>query len=302
MIVTPAGKTKLLEASRGLIDAAQQGAEQAEAAEKDDDKKDDEQKQEDEPAPANASLESIRDAMGSVKDLLAAADKQITQLAVGIRIDDSTALCVSARLLFASEGDLSKWAADVKVPPAGLLAGLPPGKFTLAYGGTTVQFHASIAGLFERMMQTGLSQFGLSEETRKKLAEIVSRHRLNQTSSGMLLGQLRPGDTLLATSMSIERVKDATEQVKLTREMFELFSQMRLPGADPAKAVYSVSDIKVGELPALELMTDLSAAFAAGVKAARPRSPKCFAACSPNSSAATARCERTWRSPTNTPA
>ncbi len=192
MIVTPEGKKQLLAAARGLMDAAEQGAEQAEAAGKDDDKKDDEPKQDDEPAPANASLESIRDAMGSVKELLAAADQQITQLAVGIRIDDSTALCVSARLLFASEGDLSKWAADVKVPPAGLLAGLPPGKFTLAYGGTTVQFHASIAGLFERMMQTGLSQFGLSQETRKKLTEIVTRHRLNQTSNGMLLGQLRP--------------------------------------------------------------------------------------------------------------
>ena len=66
--------------------------------------------------------------------------------------------------------------------------------------------------------------------------------------------------------MSIERVKDAAEHVKLTREMFGLFSQVRLPDGDPAKPLYSVSDIKVGELPALELMTDLSAAFAAGEK------------------------------------
>ncbi len=76
--------------------------------------------------------------------------------------------------------------------------------------------------------------------------------------------------------MSIERVKDAAEHVKLTREMFDLFSQVRLPDGDPAKPLYAVSDIKVGELPALELMTDLSAAFAAGAKNGPPEVTEMF--------------------------
>jgi hypothetical protein len=254
VVVTPAGKKLLVEKLSALMDTASQAAEQGAAADNNGG---------DEKQPAPDALASLREMMGALKELLAAADGQLTQLGVGVRIDEGPALHVSARLLFTPQGTLSQWSAGVKPPKAGLLAGLPPGKFALAYGGVAVEFAPALARLVDRMMQVGLSQFGLSPEDRKKLSDILAQQRANQTSTGGVLGQLRPGDSIVATSMSVEHVKDAVKHMKLAREMFALLSKVRPPGGDADKSLYTVSDVTVGDLKALELVTDMSAMIGA---------------------------------------
>ena len=244
--ITPAGKKLLTEALSGFLDAAIEGAEQAGTDGNDADT----------PSAAEA-IQSVGDTMRAVKDLLTASDDQVTQLGIGLQIDDTTALHLSGRLLFAANGGLSQWAQEVKRPQAGLLAGLPPGKFALAYGGTSIQFHPAVAKVFQQVTQAGMTTLGLSEEDRKKLADVMERQNANQISSAALLGQLRPGDSIVSTSIQIQHVKDATEQMKTSREMFELLTKTRIPGSDPPKAIYSLDDVTVGDLKTLELTMDM---------------------------------------------
>ena len=108
---------------------------------------------------------------------------------------------------------------------------------------------------------------GMSEENRKKFVETAAQLRANQISSGMLMGQLRPGDSIIGTSMAVEHVKNAEQHVKLTRQSFELMSQAK-PGGD-GKSLYSIGEVTIGDLKALEVVTDMTAALdASGTNAA----------------------------------
>jgi hypothetical protein len=246
--LTPTGKKLLLATVGGLMDAALEGAEQA--------GNDD--------AQAAQAIQSTRESMQALKDLLSAADEQLTQLGVGLRIDDATAMYLSGRLLISPEGGLAAWAKDVKPPKAGLLAGLPPDKYAIAYGGAAVEFHPAVAKLTERMTQLSMTMLGLSEEDRKQLSEVMTRYSSNRTSTAGMFGQLRPGDSIVATSMQVEHVKDAAAHLKLAREMFEIFAKAKLPGADPAKPLYALADVEVGDLKTLEVTMDMGAMVSAG--------------------------------------
>ncbi|MGD9724250.1 MAG: hypothetical protein AB7O59_23630 [Pirellulales bacterium] len=205
------------------------------------------------------ALESSRETMRSLQQLIAAANEQFTHLGIGLRIDDSTAVHLSARCIFAVDGGLSRWAADVRRPDGGVLKGLPPGKFTLAYGGAAVQFHPAFAEMINRMTQTGMMALGLGEEDRRQLAAIMDRHRANQTSTSAVLAALRPGDSVVSNTVQLEHVQDAAKQMQTSRELYELLAKASVPGQDPPKQLYSVSDATVGELKTIEFTMDMNA-------------------------------------------
>jgi hypothetical protein len=77
----------------------------------------------------------------------------------------------------------------------------------------------------------------------------------------MMMGQPRPGDSIFATTMQIEHVRDAKKQLDVARDMFQLFSQARMPGAD--RPMFTVADVTVGDLKSLEITTDTNAMMGA---------------------------------------
>ena len=252
VVLTPAGKKHAVKAVNRFIGIAAKAAGQvADGAD------------DDTPGGVQA-VQSAGEAMEAFKDLLAAVDAQVTHLGIGASIDDATVLRASARLIFEPDGGLSQWARTARPPIDGLLAGLPPDKFALAYGGAAVQFHPAVNKIVDRMTQVGLMTVGLDDQDRKKLSEIMIRYRDGQTSTAGLLGQLRPGDSIIATSMQIEHVKDAEQHLKVMREMFAVMAKAQFPGADPAKPLYELRDVTVGDIKALEVTTDLTALVRAG--------------------------------------
>ncbi len=248
-VATPEGKTRLVKAISGFLDVAVQGIQDA-AADTDDDE---------EAKQAAEALRSATETMKVAKELVALIDEQVTQLGLGVRIDETTALHLSTRAMFVSEGGLSKWAASVKRPESGLLKGLPAGKFTLAYGGASVQSAETITKMYDRMTQAGMIMLGLDEENQKQLNDVLAKYRQNQISTAALMGQPRPGDSIMSTSMQVEHVRDAALQLQLAREMFAVFSKVRFPGGDPDRQAYSVADVTVGDLKAVDVTMDMGA-------------------------------------------
>ncbi len=265
VIVTPAGK-KLLFAKAGEflslgLDAIGAGVanDAGEKKDEDDDKADENDKK-----PVADEAQSIKELIKSGKELLAEAESEVTQFGVGIRIDDQTAVHVSARALFTPKGKLSEWAAEVKVPKGGLLAGLPPSKFVIAYGGVTPDVHPALAHLIDRLSETGLEKMGLDDELRKKYATAVSRQRANRLNSCGLLGQLRPGDSIAATSGMVEHVKNAKDHIKLTRDVLEVVQKATADRSETKKSIYELNEVTIGDLKALEVVTDMNALLGAG--------------------------------------
>ncbi len=204
-----------------------------------------------------AQMQSIQQLLKALKDLLPSADSQLTQMGIGLRIDEKTALHVTARALFAPQEALSRWAAKVKPPAAGLLAGLRPGKFVIAYGAVWATMSPEFSKLMNWAMQSGVAQLGLDEEQTKKYFAAVERQRANQLSTSGLVGNLHPGDTLIGTSLTVEYVKSASEHMKLAREMFELLQSVKTDGRTTKMPTYEVKDVMLGDLKALEITTDM---------------------------------------------
>jgi hypothetical protein len=262
VVVTPAGKKLLFEKAGGFLDQSLSAVNLGDAA---DDKKSNDEKDDGDAAAKQA--QTIKQVQQSFKELLAAAEPQLTQLGVGIRIDDSVALHLSARVLFTPDGNLSQWAQTVKPPKAGLLAGLPAGKFVIAYGAVTEQLNPALAAIVGRFADAALEQFGLTEELQKKYADVVARSRANGLHTCGLMGQLRPGDTIAATSAAVEHVKDAKLHMKLTREMLDILKTATAKGDDSNKPIYTVNDVTVGDLKAIEVVTDMSGIIGAAGEA-----------------------------------
>ncbi|MBI3836325.1 MAG: hypothetical protein HY288_00135 [Planctomycetia bacterium] len=254
IVVTPAGKKRLLE----TIVEKFADADKESASEDDDDKADRKQGDTEQEAKSDDEESPGKQAIQSLKDLFASGESQLSLLGLGIRIDEQIALHVSARVLFTAQGALAQWAETIKPPKGGLLVGLPPGKFVVAYGGVSVQLTPEFSKLIELLTNTGLEKLGLDDELRKQYATVLQRHRANQLTACGLLGPLRPGDSITATSVAVEHVKNAAEHLKLTRDLFQLLQKGSRDG-DSNLPVYELNEVTIGDLKALELVTDMSA-------------------------------------------
>jgi hypothetical protein len=238
LVVTPAGKKLLFQ----TIGAALPDAKEL---------------KNDDLAEQDAALANITEMLAMFKQLLAAADGELTHLALGLHIDDNAAVRLAARAIFLPDGRLAQWSKDVRLPTEGLLAGVPAGRFAVAYGGVSAHLSKEISSLFNRFSDTSMQSIGLDEEGRKKLQKLTEQVQVGKRFTGGTMGMMRPGDTLFSTAMAIEHVESADEHFKVMRQMFELLASARKEPKN-GRPVYELHDIKVGELEALEVVTRLT--------------------------------------------
>jgi hypothetical protein len=253
IVVTAVGKKRLFQKIGGLFGDADKGSNR----EDDDDKADPKQSESKDESEGDARIRAGQQMLQSLKILLASSESQVTLLALGIRIDEQAALHVATRVPFTPHGALAQWAENIKPPKDGLLGGLPAGTFVVAYGGVSIQLTPESAKMIELMTRTGLKMLGLDGELRNQYATITERYRANQLRACGLLGPLRPGDSITGTSVSLEHVKDAKEQMKLTRDLFQLLKKAS-PQGDSKLPAYEINEITIGDLKAIELVTDMS--------------------------------------------
>ncbi len=138
-------------------------------------------------------FQAIGEMFGGFKTLFADADEQLTHLAAGIQIEDNATLRVTARALVVPGGDLAHWSQGVKVPAEGLLAGLPEGKFVIAYGGASAQFSPAMWAILNQFGDAGMQMMGLDEAGRKEYARLAEKLQKGKQFTGGVMGMMRPG-------------------------------------------------------------------------------------------------------------
>ena len=240
-LATPAGKSVLFKKVLGLFPDADKAVEAAGAVD----------------ATAAAGMRSAMEMLQVFKKLLASADEQLSHLAVGVRIDDNSSLRIASRCLFVPEGRLAAWAKNIKLPAKDLLFGLPSGKFVLAYGGAAGQFSPEFAGLVNQFTDAGYKQMGLSAEARQKAAVAMDRQRAGAIATCSVIAPVRPGDSIVAGTISIERVKNSAEHLSITREMLAMM-QAELKSKTTGEPLFELNELKVGELQAIESVVNMS--------------------------------------------
>ena len=254
IVVTPEGKKRLFQKIGGLF----ADADKESTSEDDDDKADRKKGDSEDESETDARLRAGKQMLQTLKIVLASSESQVALLALGIRIDEQTALHLATRVPFTPQGALAQWAENIKPPKDDLLIGLPAGTFVVAYGGTSIQLTSESSKLIELMTSASLKVLGLDGELQKQYATIAERYRANQVRACGLLGPLRPGDSITGTSVAVEHVKDAKEQMKLTRDLFQLLKKAS-PQGGLKLPTYEINEVTIGDLKAIELVTDMSA-------------------------------------------
>jgi hypothetical protein len=245
LVVTPAGKKVLFETIAAAIPDKEQLKKDAQGSDV-------------ELEPQALALANVGEMFGVFKELLVAADGQVTHLAVGLRIEDNASLRLAVRVLFTEGGKLAAWSKDMKAPPEGLLAGVPGGKFALAYGGVSAHFSPEMQAVITRFSEMGMQMIGMDEADRREFAEVTLKLQKGKRFTGGMMSMMRPGDSLFSTALTVEHVDSADEQLKIMRQMFKLMqgAQKKTQADEP---FYEFNEVKVGELDALELVTSLGA-------------------------------------------
>jgi hypothetical protein len=194
----------------------------------------------------------------AIRPLIAAADRQLTHLAVGARIDDKAGARLATRFVLLTDGALSAWAKELKLPPEALLSGLPNGKFVLAFGGVSAHLSSEFAEFVDGISQMAFQQIGLSKEARAKIAAASKRQRSGGERLAAVIGTVRPGDSVVDRVLSLEQVKDATEHLQAARDIVEALASVS-PTKEGGDKLYEVRDVELGDLKAIELTTNMGA-------------------------------------------
>jgi hypothetical protein len=235
---TPAGKSRLFRTLLNLL---------PEAAEKPEDEEQD--------ATAAQTTAQLTHA---IRPLIAAADRQLTHLALGARIDDKGGARLATRFVLLTDGALSGWAKELKLPPEGLLSGLPSGKFVLAFGGVSAQMSSEFAEFVDQFSQMAFQRIGLSKEARAKVAAASKRQRSGGERLAAVIGTVRPGESVFDRTLSLEQVKDATEHLQAARDVAEALASSS-PIKEGGDKLYEFREVEVGDLKAIELTTNMGA-------------------------------------------
>ncbi|MGE3807913.1 MAG: hypothetical protein AB7K24_24880 [Gemmataceae bacterium] len=198
--------------------------------------------------------------LDGLEGMLKSAGTDVSQMAWGVQYkQESGDLVLAKRAVFVKDSGWAKAGAAIKSPDGGVLAGLPGGEFLVAGGGA----------LPESFMQS-MSNFGfqslkgqLGADKVKKLEEITARNFQGVESMSMVMGLGKENAPLFSGTVSIMKIKDAKDYLdnyaKGIDEMDKIFKDANAP----AMPRYSAKKVKVGDLEAVEMTTDMSAMAAA---------------------------------------
>jgi hypothetical protein len=202
-------------------------------------------------------LESLNDVFEGIDRFLKSAETEVTHVVAGGRIDAALNLELSTRVVFAKNGKFADEGAKVTGLPGGPLAGLPGGPFVVAGGGA----------LPEKLM-LDMSRFSLNilklvakdlgEEPFKKLEDAYQQMFKGLRGMAMELRVGKQGQPLLHNIVGATTVADAAAYLagseRAVRATNELFKDANIPFYKPVE----IKKVKVGEMHALETISDLS--------------------------------------------
>lgn len=191
-------------------------------------------------------------------DFLKRAEKEVTQLALGARLDAKGDMVMRLRAAFAPGGTFAKAGGQAKVPAGDPLAGLPAGPYALAFGGVfrpeTIQ--GTVAFNVQMIKATTKD---LTDEQVRRIESAFKDMYHGMEGLSLRIGPGKEGTSFLGDTVGVMRVKSAKEffarYQKAAGELRELAAKINNPLAVPA---FEVTEVKAAGKPGLKVVVDLS--------------------------------------------
>ena len=213
----------------------------------------------------DASVKMAAENLEVYERLFAAADKELSTLAVGLHVDDDGGLHIDSRAEFVAGGSWAAAAGDLATPPGARLACLPGGPFMVAFDGAMPQSYSKgmmnmSADMINNMIKVGGGK-ELTEEQSKQIDGLMEKSMAGLRSISMVMGPPKPGESIYSSMAAVMKVKDARQYMsdyqEAMKEMRDIFAAT--PAAMPF--VPEIKKATIDGADGLELTMDMSAMF-----------------------------------------
>lgn len=201
--------------------------------------------------------QSAADAFNLYLDLFTAAEPEVEQLSVGLRIDSAQTVDLAKRVQFTPGGAWAQWAATAEPATEDLLAGLQAGPFVVAAGGVIPPGTMEHMMKFSVQMMQNQPMFKLTPEQAKRYAELSTGAMSGAQSMRMLVGVAEPGTGLYGNTSSVMTVDDSKRFLEGYEKSLAAMREFAQESKSAAIPVATSQRIMLGETEALEVSMDL---------------------------------------------
>ena len=200
-----------------------------------------------------AQGQSAADALDMYVDLLAAAEPEVAQLGIGLRIDSAKTVDLVKRVQFTPGGACALWATNIKPAEENVLAGLPAEPFVVAMGGATPQ---GVTAKFMRFSLQAMQQnpaIKLTPEQVEKYMQLTTETMRNARYMRMLLGVAEPGTGLYGNTLMVMTVDDSKSYLDQYEKSLAAIREFNQETKIPLMPEPTSQRIKLGEMEVLEV-------------------------------------------------
>ena len=191
-------------------------------------------------------------------NLLNAAEPEVEQFGLGLRIDAAQTLDLVKRVKFTPDGKWAQWTVNAKPATEYLLAGLPAGPYVAAMGGLIPPGAMEHLMKFSVQMMQKQPQYKLTPDQAQRYVELSKGMMSGVHAMRMLFGVPKSGTGLYSNLSVAMTVDDSHRFMQDYEKSIANVRKFAEEAKDAAIPVSTSQPIKIGETDGLEVSIDLS--------------------------------------------
>jgi hypothetical protein len=209
------------------------------------------------------------DMMNMYVAMFTAAQSEVAQFGVGVRIDPEQTVDILSRMEFKPDGTWARRFADATPCSDDLLAGVPDGSLVFAGGSIVPQ------GLMQEMMELSVTMmqsqptFKLTPEQAEKFVDLSTALMKGVRAIGMRMGAGTPDGGLYEDAAMVMKVDDSKQYLEAYEKSIDAMGMLAAESSSPLLPKARSRRIKLDDGDALEVtmeMPDLQALMPAGAQ------------------------------------
>jgi hypothetical protein len=201
--------------------------------------------------------------------IFASIEKEVSQFAAGVQVDDDLTIRVAGRTKFVDEGNWKKLASKLPAPGGAPLAGLPGEPYLALFEGA---FPSEGSGLLidysmqMLKMAAGSTESKLTDDDWKRLRQAMAKSVQEVRSMSVKLGVPKAGESLCDAMTGLIKVEDSAKYVDRYAQSIAAIREIAAATKNSFLGKYESKLTNVDGSPTLEVTMDYSETIAVSAK------------------------------------
>ena len=187
-----------------------------------------------------------------------AAEKVVTSVAIGIRLDGQGSVCLTKRVHFSPDSQVAAAMGQLGQPKKHPLAGLPAGPFLFAGGGIVSEGLADVwTDLGAAMMKSARGLYGLDDKTVDQVMDAARPMMKRFGGMSFAMGVGEEGEPLYSRMFAVLAVDDAQAYLRVYEEYVQQFQKTTEAAGSPFGMKLAIERAEVDGQSVLVLVFDI---------------------------------------------